>query len=344
MPTRTILSPNIRTMLEGIGSKLEGGEHLGSEVAEAVNLLGRLDPRELAPAEREIVEAGALHRWRSEPSLIANLFTRKVSEADQLQSVAQLEYLFLFHRDGRMREAALRKITGPLPNPFIFAAVAWRLNDWAEPVRRAAVECAARSFPATAARVVAEAALSLQTRRATWGRWDQESKILDAAFERRDVASCLAALIGTRVTGPMASLLRQALRNGSMDEHLQLLSADAAQPAVRAAAIQSLIRGYAEWPSGWRWRWIDKSMGVRRRETAFERRPLVVRSDAARAIRLGLDDRAAAVRIAAMSGLIQEQATLEDARSLALPMLEDRSAAVRERAEFVINRADELER
>lgn len=311
------------------------------EVVESVTPLDRVDPRDLAQAEREIVGAAALYRCYGEPSRMEKLFTGRVSDADRLRSIERLEFLFLFHRDGRMREAALRKITGPLPSAFFFSVVTWRLNDWAEPVRQAAVECAARTFPSTSARVVAQAACVLLTRQATWGRWGGERNILNAAFERRDVASCLADIIGASATGPMASPLRQALRADGMDAHLRRLAVDAVQPAVRAAAIQTLIKGRAEWPVGWRWRWIDKSMGVRRRETAFATRPLAVRTDTESTIMLGLRDRAATVRSAAMSGLMQERSAVADARALASAMLDDRSPAVRERAEFVIGRAEE---
>lgn len=342
MHSTPVLPDRVIAPLRSIGSKLEAGEQLGVGVTESARMLNRVDPRDLAQTEREIVEAAALHRWRREPSLMEKLFASRVSDADQLRSVENLEFPFLFHREGRMREAALHKIAEPLPSAFIFATVAWRLNDWAEPVRRAAMECAARTFPSTPPPIIADAASVLLTRKATWGRWGREREVLDAAFERRDVASCLADLIGTSATGTMASLLCQTLRNGSMDVHLQRLSVDAVQPAVRAAAIQSLIRGRAEWSVGWRWRWIDKSMGVRRREPVFETRPLMVLTDAGSMIRLGLADRSAMVRNAAMSGLIQEQTAMIDARELATTMLKDRSPVVRERAGFVIKRADEV--
>lgn len=340
----TILPPALGDALREIGSNLESGRKIERKIDDIVRLLHRLDPRHLPQAEGEIVTAAALHRWRREPSLILKLFMGKVSHADQLRAVKRLEYLFLFHRDGRLREAALRNIAGPLPNGFLFAAIAWRLNDWAKPVRQAAVECALRTFAATPPRVIAEAALVLLTRQATWGRWGSEKRILDASFERDDVTSCLADTLATRLIGPMASLLRQALRSHNMDKNLERLAVQAIQPAVRAAAIQSLISGHAEWPSGWRWRWIDKPMGIRRRETTFERRSVDIHADPARWIRIGLQDHAAAVRDTAMSGLIQNQAGIADARFLATSMLADRSAAVRERAEFVLKQAEDAAR
>ena len=340
MRTNAALPPRASNALTSIGLKLANGQALGPDVAEAVSLLNTLDARSLAKAEREIVEAAALYRWRRTPSIIEKLFKRRVTDADQLSTVGGLEYIFLFHRDGRLREAALRKVSGPLPSPFVFAAVAWRLNDWVEPVRTAAAECAARAFPVSQASTIADAATVLLTRQATWGRWSAEKRVLDAAFQRHDVVTCLADIVRHRLTGPMASLLRQVLRAPSVDEHLQRLSTEAAQPSVRATALHTLINGNAEWPVGWRWRWIDKSMGVRRHETAFESRPLSVQAEPETTIRTGLADRSAVVRNAAMSGLIQKQATVFDAKALAEPLLKDRSRAVREKAQFVMNRAD----
>lgn len=334
----TILPDDLRDTLLDIGSKLTEGHKIGRDFSQISDMFAALDPADLPRAESEIVATACLYHWRRESSVIEKLLGTRVSDADQLNAVDGLEYVFIFHRDGRLREAALRKIRGPLPNAFLFAAIAWRLNDWVTPVRQAAVDCATRAFPNTSGEIVAEASMILLARQTTWGRWGSERAILDNAMSRHDVASCLASIFANRTTGPMASLLRQALRGGSMDKHLDYLAVSAVQPAVRAAATQSLVNGYTEWPAGWRWRWIDKSMGVRRRETEFARRALTVAVDRESLIRRGLKDRAAAVRNAAISGLIRNQADVADARQLASAMLTDKSAAVRERAEFVINR------
>lgn len=334
----TILPDDLRDTLLDIGVKLADGRRIVRDLSRVADQFGALDPGDLPQAEREIVEAASLYPWRRDWSVIEKIFATKMTDADQLNCIDGLEYLFIFHRDGRMREAALRKIRCPLPNAFLFAAVAWRLNDWAAPVRQAAVECAERTFPVTAAEIVANAGLILLTRRTTWGRWGSERAVLESTISRRDVALHFAQLFASRTTGPMASLLRQALRSDSMDQHLDYLAVSVVQPAVRAAATQSLVNGYTEWPNGWRWRWIDKSMGKRRRETEFARRMLTVPTDRDDLIRRGLKDRAAAVRSASISGLIQNQAQMADARQLATSMLTDRSAAVRERAEFVIKR------
>ncbi|QNA87194.1 hypothetical protein G4G27_23350 [Sphingomonas sp. So64.6b] len=301
--------------------------------------MGTIDPHHLSQAEGDIVSAAALYRWRRAPLWIERFFRTRLTDQHQLDLVDGLEYLFLFHRDGRLREAALRKIQGPIPNAFILAAIAWRLNDWVDPIRAAAVACVERTFSRTSPQVMAEAALVLLVRQGTWGRWGSERGVLDAAFERRDVADILADIIAKRSTGPMATIFRQSLRSSVLDDHIERLAVAASQPSVRAAATQSLIDGFASWTVGWRWQWIDKSMGVRRRETAFEKRPLTTQIDRATMIRRGLKDRAATVRRVAMSGLIQHEAALSDAHRLASEALTDRSKSVRERAEFILSRA-----
>jgi hypothetical protein len=338
MRDATILSTELHGALRDIAAKLEEFRPIRKDVRDLVALLGSIDPEDLPQAESEIVMAAALHRWRRQP-LVGRLFGC-VTDAKQLRSVDGLEYLFLFHRDGWLREAALRKIEGPLPNAFLFAAVAWRLNDWVAPVRRAADACARASFPLTPASIIADAALILQTRQGTWGRWGAEKLILEAAFERDDVADHLADILVEKATGPMASTLRQSMRSIAMDRHLQRLATDALQPAVRATAMQSLIEGVATWPIGWQWQWVDKPLGIRRRQPLIKRRPLTVPSDRSDMIRRGLKDRAATVRTVAISGLIEDMAALPDARRLASDALADRSAAVRERAAFILSRPD----
>lgn len=338
MANLPILPAPLLETLQAIGEALEEGKLIGDDVTAVISALGELDPRQLARAEPEIITAAALDRWRHAPSRLERVFLHRLIDADQLPLVAGLEYLFILHRDGRLREAALFKIRGPVPNAFLFVAIAWRLNDWVEPVRTAAARCARSVFPQTAPEVVANAALALLDRRATWKRWGPEQAVLDQAFARADVAEQLAIRFATQRTGPMGSLLRQCLSNDTMDAHLDRLAAEAAQPAVRACATQTLIEGEASWPSGWRWRWIDKSMGLRRRETAFARRPLKVSIGRADVIRRGLRDRAATVRFIALAGLLEHLDELPDAHALAERACGDSSPSVCTRAKFLLDR------
>jgi hypothetical protein len=339
MRNEPILLERLRDMLADIGSKLEAGRKIDRDLSQLADMFASIDPAELMRAEQEIVATASLHRWRPTPSLTARLFSLRVSDATQMEMVDGLGNLFIFHRDGRLREAALRKLHGPLPNPFLVMAVAWRLNDWAAPVRRAAADCAARTFPETRPKILAEAGLTLLTRYPTWGRLESTPALLDQVVSQRGVGPCMAKLLANRRTGPTASTLHHVLRTDSLDTYLDDLARGAVQPAVRATVLRSLIDGYVEWPNGWRWKWVDKSMGLRRRETVFERRSLTVGSDRNRYIVSGLSDRAAMVRKIAMSGLIRYPTAVADARQLASAMLTDRSAAVRRRAAFILGRS-----
>lgn len=336
MSARSILLPaKLLCALTEVGTKLRNGGNAEAELKVALDLLADLEPGHVARADGAIAAAADLHRHLPQP-LLGRLLSSRRSEAEQLLRMAGLEYLYLFHRDGRLREAALLKITGGLPSPFLFAAVLWRLNDWAAPVRQAAARCANRSFPVTDPSIVARTGAELLVRQASWGRWRDERAILDRVFGRDDVAAQLAELIAHESTGPQASTLRHALRTPALDRHLERISAQAVQPSVRALALNALIDGKAKWPSGTAWQWVDKSMGLRRRVTVFEHRPLTVAPPHGALIARGVNDRSAVVRKAALTGVIQHLPGTAEARAFAAQLVADRSPSVRERAEFIL--------
>lgn len=321
--------------MHAVGNKLRQGGSAGAELETALSLLAGLAPGHVARADGEIAEAAGLHWHPPQPSG-GQLPSPRPSEFEQLLALPGLEYLFVFHRDGRLREAALLKITGGLPTPFLFAAVVWRLNDWAAPVRQAAARCANRSFPVTAPSVVARTAAELLVRQASWGRWRDERTMLDRVFSRKDVAAHLAELIAGEKTGPQASTLRYALRTPALDPHLERIAYEAVQPAARAVALNALIDGKTEWPTGTAWQWIDKSMGLRRRVPVFSSRTLSVSASRKALIEQGVKDRSAAVRKVALTGVIRHLLGTEEAHALATPLLQDRSPSVRERAAFIV--------
>lgn len=330
-----LLSSGLVTALAEVRAKLRVGDDAASSLSVALDLLAHLDPGYVARADGEIAAVAGLDR-QTPQSPLGKIFSPRRSGASQLLRTPGLEYLFMFHRDGRLREAALLKITGGLPSPFLFAAVLWRLNDWAEPVRQAAARCASRSFPVTNPAVVARTAAELLVRQASWRRWQDERSILDKVFGRSDVAAELANLMAAATTGPQASTLRYALRTPVLDQYLEQLAFDATQPAVRAMALRTLIDGKAEWPSGAAWRWIDKSMGLRRRETVFDHRSLTITPSRAVLIKHGVRDKSAAVRRVALTGVIQHMLGTEEAQAFAEPLQFDRSSSVRAKAEFIL--------
>ncbi len=336
MPPRPdILPPALLAALAQVGSRLANGDGPGAELDAALTLLAGLPPGQISRADTAIAAAANLCCCMPR-SIPDRRPSRRSTDAEQLLRTPGLEYLFLFHRDGRLREAALLRITGGLPTPFLFAAVLWRLNDWAAPVRDAAARCADRSFPATAPAVVAQAAPALLTRQTSLSRWNHERALLDRALARDDVAEHLFRLIAGGATGPLASILRHALRLPALDPHLARIALESVQPSVRAVALDALLNGEAEWPSGSAWQWIDKSLGVRRRVTVFDHRPLTVAFPKQELTARGIRDRSAVVRRAALTAVIRHLPGTPEGRDHATALVADRSASVRERAGFIL--------
>jgi hypothetical protein len=336
------LPPDVEAALVELGGKLARGEKLTGELDKSLDLMGGMLPATVAQADAAIATAAQLFHRRpmSSPAGLWFSLSTNSTDAELLLRVPKLEHLFIFHRDGRLREAALLKVTGGLPTPFLFAAVAWRLNDWAAPVRAAAVRCARLSFPVTNAEVVACAATALLIRQSSWGRWGNERELVDEAFSRADVAGRLAELLIASPTGPMATTLRYALRTPSIDMYLEHIVGNALQPSVRAVALDALINQRAEWPSGYEWQWVDKSMGLRRRATVFGRRDLRVLTPTNFLIELGLKDRSPYVRRVALDGVMRHLLGTPEGLAFAAPLATDRSPSVRERAEFILRRKE----
>lgn len=334
---RTPIRPDLQVELRKLGLVLRSRMQVGSAFEHLWPMLDAIDPSALAEAESVIVREAELYRRPPEKStFMARLLGKSVGSLEQLSETRQLEKLFLFHRDGNLREAALRKFDGPVSSAFMFIALAWRLNDWVPEVRRAAEECVSRCFPQTPASIVAQAAAVLLIRKSSWRRWGDERRWLDAVLNRRDVASELAALIIERPSGPTARILRGALQTPWMDSFLPQIAGSAVQPATRAVAYETLIAGQASWPNGWRWRWVDKTIGRRRVETVFAHRPLATDISLQDIIAMALRDRSGAVRSVAMSGVIRHRDKLCDVEAIAREFLDDSARGVRERAEFIL--------
>ena len=214
------LSPEAERTLDALGSLLDSGENAAPAVAAAVEVLSNLHPSTISQVARIIADTARLRRWRPEPSFLQALFRSRLSDKEQLLQNPDLAFLFLFHSDGRIRECALQRIRGALPSPFLFAAVAYRLNDWAEPVRAAALACAKRCFPQTQAGIIVAAAEALLLRQDSWRRWDREREVVEAAYARADVANALADFIRDSKTGPSSRILRLMLRRDVLDRPL----------------------------------------------------------------------------------------------------------------------------
>ncbi len=265
-----------------------------------------------------------------------SFFQPHADDLRMLDSNKMLASIFLFHRDGFVRERALNSMTGGLKSGFMVAAVAWRLNDWVRPVRLAARLSFERTLALTQPDVVSEAAPYLLSRWKTWQRWDPEqATVLDHLFGRPDVVSAIAKRLREEASGPLAQMLRQMLRSPALDDELLVLARSAVQPAVRATALHTLLDGAARWPEGFGREWVDKSFGVDRRVTLFGRRTLTNEADKDELLRQGLRDPSVAVRLVAADYLT----TRSDHSSFETELehlANDRSPAVRARADYLI--------
>lgn len=333
---RFILPKDLHETLRTIAAGLRAGRVLQPDLNTVIAFLGALPPDTIVRSASEIAEAAGLDHRTSPLRMLPWWQPRPPSDHDLLRDMPALAYLFLFHRDGRLREAALKSFDDGLGSPFFFTAIAYRLNDWADVVRAAAVSCAERVFPKTNATVIAAAGIYLLKQRRDWKRWGSESAVLETALFRPDVADCLANTFRTARSGPMGTLLRRASQSPAMDRHLDSLSTDAFLPSVRAVALRSLIEGCINWPIGHERQWIDKRYGLYRRVPVFDQREISRPRELEALIGQGANDRSAAVRKVSAAGLLQHHKSLSDPDGIIARLTTDRSSAVRERIAFIL--------
>jgi hypothetical protein len=327
MRQRSVLPLSLSAQLSALStqrSRTLSDSELQGILAEFSTLPAKL----IVDASREMMDIVSPH----EPSLLEQL---KRSEQSLMNKDQDYAWFFLFHRSGYVREAALWHVNTPPKSPFFFAALALRLNDWAEPVRQAAKRCFKRISDEVATDVAADTALYLIERRFVWGRWRDEVSILDLVFARDDVLAALAKRLVTKPTGSLATCLRYALRYPGIDRHLPQLAATAVQPAVRAVAYQCLISGKATWPAGLEWAWIDKVYGLRRRIPKIETRVVEGSRPAIDFVEKGIRDKSSFVRRIVADSMIAVRPQIPSEGAMVAHLANDKSAAVRARADFL---------
>ncbi len=163
---RPVLPPPLAAKLAALGTRL-GDRELEDVLADLSTLPANLIVR----ANQEIATAARLGWWQTQMGFSLGRLFGSSNEQQLLRKRPDYAWLFLFHPNGYVREAALDCINNPPTSPFFFSALAWRLNDWVGPVRQAAERCAERVLHQTVADVAANAALYLLDRRLAWGRW-----------------------------------------------------------------------------------------------------------------------------------------------------------------------------
>jgi len=328
----------LQQSLQELGLLLAKRKSVQALLAPIVRELALLRPTDIARAEKEICDAADLgFRWSGGPT-VGWQQSHRLCAASQLKAVPDLAYLFIFHRDGNVREAALRSLEGTMPGAFFATAIAWRMNDWVSQVRDAAAACAARSFAITRPELLLETAWALFDRQNSWSRWGTDRDIVQELISRPDVVRLLLEQIIGAKSGPASRLLRQVLRGPTFDEHLTRIAREGMQPSVRAAAAQTLLEGRAAWIVGWQWRWIDKIYGAGERVPRYQERSVGRPLSRHDLIDMFLTDKSAMVRRVALDGVMKFALETDFARKCAESTIDDRSPSVRERAEYILRK------
>ncbi|QHC34818.1 hypothetical protein [Komagataeibacter xylinus] len=253
-----------------------------------------------------------------------------------LATMPMLAQVLTLHRDGYVREAALKALVTVPRSPFMLAALAMRLNDWAGPVREAAARCAGRLFPQVAPDIAVAMGLALRASWQDWTRWaPAQAACMDQLFTRPSVRVLLVARFATACDGPLAVTLRYFLRTPLLDVALPMLASMARQASVRATALQVLLWGQARWKTGIRQEWVNKSLGLNRPAPELTRRNVTLPVDRNALIATALLDRSAMVRRTALRALAYCWRDFPDLATI-VPVLEaDRSPTVRRWAGYL---------
>lgn len=333
---RSVFPKALQRTLQAASKQLAKGD-ISEDVLSAVLAgLSHLPPQACVSGAREITALAIPYPSRQTNAWDSLLSLFRKTAHSLLACTPGLEYLFLFHWDGRLREAALKQIAEPLPSAFWVAAIALRLNDWAGPVRAAATDCARRAFAKTSPDILVTAARYLLAQRRLWQRGEEELLVLDAALARPDVKMALVQDILTDTTGMSRKVLQVLLRDTGIDDRLAEISRLARNAATRALALATLMRAEARWPDAHEQQWVDKSMGLSRRITRFAARPLAFQPDITVLIAQGAADKSALVRKVALQALIDRRELWPDSQNWISRFADDRSPNIQQGADYIL--------
>jgi hypothetical protein len=306
-----------------------GNDGVGAvSIRQTIAKLSMLSPRAIYEVERLVRSVPPQQGW-----LWFHPAAKRDVEIDPIHAP-----VLMFSRDGYVREAALKAVNQLPDTPFFLAALIRRLNDWVEPVRRAAEGCAKRELPRFSTRTVVGAAPFLLERMHLWSRWGSPPAIILDVLARPE---CVHGLIVqfARTAEISAAALRSAMRLGWLDNHLLWMSREAMRPEFRAIALKAVINSEVTWVTRYERQWVDKPYGITRRVPILGRRavrrPVSVQYDIDMLIRQGAADRSALVRRAAADGLVEHAESLTNIRSLMTLFDGEKSPSVRWRIEYL---------
>lgn len=336
------LEKDLREAVRNFALSIHSNGSAGADMSELVRVTAALPLRHLADWERLIrgefefardaIAAPQRSGWRS---LIPVRVASERTESERFPT-----WLDLISRDGYVRERTLRTLAGPAPNSFFLCLSARRLNDWVPQVRAAARQAVVGLAETTDPEQVVDMLCSVLPTWTTWGRVELSDRlVMTELLSSNGVASALRRRVTESPDGPMAAVLSQALRTAVLDGHLAQIAGQAVQPAVRAKAYRTLLRGKAIWVDGRRWQWTNIRNCQHRLTNILAERPLHQPPALLEVLNAAAADRSSLVRRVAAEALVREMGVLAGAvPSLARRFADDPSPAVAERGEFVLKR------
>jgi len=260
----------------------------------------------------------------------------RTSNADFGTIKPAMSRLLIHEPEGHAREAAVHALPAPEADPMLMALLVVRANDWVASVQSAAKSRLAETVHRADSSVLVPLVPELLDRVTTWGRGG--SDVLEFFESRQDWPEILLESFLTESNGPLAVRLRLILKHPVLDAHVEALATRTMSSFVRAIATEVVLTGKTKWIRGYGYRWIDKTMGLRRRVAIWGEREVDI-EDAVRAsvLRKAARDRNVQVRKLTGDLLIREGLSETDILNL---LSVDKSVAVLDRVEFARRKWD----
>ncbi|MEM7327883.1 MAG: HEAT repeat domain-containing protein [Pseudomonadota bacterium] len=333
----SLISPQHQTELIRMGQTLWSFRSWGLDSSVYRSILDSINPADYRRAAQEIKDlVWSSYRTNGAPDRM------RVAKRT-LKDHPDLAFLFCFDGNGYVRERALKRMQGPLRNPFEVISVMDACNNWVDEVRKQAMDATKRCFGDTSPDVLAAAYPFLQENLGYWRRWHpDEYKRAIELFVTEEVMAAFALNLTAGLVGRPSKVFSLALQYPSIDRFLPNIFASAQQASVRAVALKTMLYRRAVWKIGHKFTWVDKSLGVKRKEPEFASRKLQITSDTAALLTNALKDKHTAVRKVAAQALIDLKTEINiPVRPLAEQLLTDKSSAVRSRGEYLTRIASE---
>lgn len=253
---------------------------------------------------------------------------------------ADLAWLYLSHWDGYSREKAIRRLNTVARNSVLLAILIRRLNDWVPQVQAAARLVLPSVVAASNPDDVVDALFAILPHWSSWQRIEPESRqvVLNLMQQPALIERYKIKLIAAE-SGGISHVLAQLGRASNLDQHLADIASDAAQPAIRCKAYQSMLNGEMSWLESRQWQWTDLRYCKGRLQPVSASRLLSLQYPFLQTLNIAATDRSVMVRRLAAQSLINHLERVgQDALALAERFSRDAAPSVAERGEFILKK------